>query len=95
MNFHKNEKEEYHCPITYKQFNEHSHIVAVRETGNVFSYQAYLQFNKEPAWYHDLLTNEKFDPKKLITLQDPKQPGRKRAQDYYRQAGQDLKTIIP
>lgn len=56
----------------------------MRETGNVFSYQAYLQFNKEPAWYHELLTNDKFDPKKLITLQDPKQPGRKRAQDYYR-----------
>ena len=39
--FHKNEQEEYHCPITYKQFTDHSHIVAVKETGNVYSYQAF------------------------------------------------------
>ena len=28
----------YHCPVTYKVFNENSHIVAVRTTGNVYSY---------------------------------------------------------
>ena len=27
----------YHCPVTFKVFNENSHIVAVRTTGNVFS----------------------------------------------------------
>jgi len=38
LNFHKNEQGEYHCPITYKTFTDHSHIIAVRETGNVISY---------------------------------------------------------
>ena len=87
LNYHRNDEGQYHCPITYKQFTDHSHIVAVRETGNVYSFDAYQQFNKQPQWYHDLLTSkrllpirlidDKFDPKKVITLQDPKSPGRK------------------
>lgn len=28
---------EFCCPSTYKLFNEHTHIVAVRTTGNVYS----------------------------------------------------------
>ena len=27
----------YHCPVTYKVFNEDTHMVAVRTTGNVYS----------------------------------------------------------
>lgn len=49
LHFHKNNKGEstffmvgeYHCPVTFKVFNDFSHIIAVRETGNVFSYEAY------------------------------------------------------
>ena len=29
----------YHCPVTFKVFNENSNIVAIRSTGNVFSYE--------------------------------------------------------
>jgi len=76
LNFHKNEKGEYHCPVTFKQFNENSHIIAVAETGNVFSFDAYKELNKEPKFYFDLLSNEKFNPKNLVTVQDPKCPGR-------------------
>jgi peptidyl-prolyl cis-trans isomerase-like 2 len=79
LHFHKNEQGQYHCPVTYKQFTEHSHMVAVAETGNVYSFDAYKELNKEPQWYFDLLTNQKFDPKKLITIQDPKSPGRDRS----------------
>lgn len=42
----------------------------------MISYDAYKELNKEPSYFYDLLTNEKFDPKKLVTLQDPKAPGR-------------------
>jgi hypothetical protein len=28
----------YHCPVTYKVFNAHTHIVAVKPTGNVYCY---------------------------------------------------------
>ena len=30
---------DYHCPVTYKVFNDHSHIVAIKTSGNVFSYE--------------------------------------------------------
>ncbi|XP_020604396.1 peptidyl-prolyl cis-trans isomerase-like 2 [Orbicella faveolata] len=38
LNFHKNAEDKYHCPVTFKVFNNNSHIVAVKTTGNVFSY---------------------------------------------------------
>ena len=31
---------EYCCPSTYKLFNEHTHIVTIRATGNVYSMAA-------------------------------------------------------
>lgn len=30
---------QYHCPVTFKVFNENSHIVAVKTTGNVFAFE--------------------------------------------------------
>ena len=29
----------YHCPVTYRIFNENSHIVAIRTSGNILSYE--------------------------------------------------------
>ena len=51
--------------------------MAVKETGNVYSYEAFKELNKDANWYFDLLDEKPFDPKNLITLQDPKQPVRK------------------
>ena len=56
LNFSKNEQGQYHCPITYKVFNEHSQIIAIRETGNVYSFEAYKELNKDPKHFFDLLT---------------------------------------
>lgn len=39
LQFHKNEEGKYHCPVLFKMFTKHSHIVAVKTTGNVFSYE--------------------------------------------------------
>lgn len=36
LHFHKNPSGEYHCPLTFKVFNDHSHIVAIRTSGNVY-----------------------------------------------------------
>ena len=51
--------------------------MAVKESGNVYSFEAYKELNKDPGWYFDLLNEQPFDPKNLITLQDPKAPVRK------------------
>ena len=75
INFYKNDEGEFHCPVTYKLLTDSSHIIAIKETGNVYSFEAYKELNKEAKNYRDLLTDEKFDPKtSLILLNDPKNP---------------------
>jgi hypothetical protein len=39
------------------------------------------------------ILDEKFDPKKIITIQDPKSPGRRTRHDFFRQANQDISAI--
>ncbi|XP_072163471.1 RING-type E3 ubiquitin-protein ligase PPIL2-like [Diadema setosum] len=73
LNFHKNADGKYHCPVTFKVFNNHSHIVAVRTTGNVFCNEAIDQLNIKAKNWKDLLTDEPFKRSDLITLQDPNQ----------------------
>jgi len=71
LHFARNKKEEYHCPVTYKVFNENSHIVAIRTTGNVFAYEAVEELNLKTKNFKDLLTSEPFVRKDIITIQDP------------------------
>lgn len=71
LNFHKNEEGEYACPITYKTFTDNSYIIAIPETGNVYSYEAYEELNKKPKNFTDLLNNTPFDPENIIVIQDP------------------------
>ncbi|UJR10073.1 hypothetical protein I4U23_014295 [Adineta vaga] len=72
LNFHKNTKDEIHCPITFKVMTESSHIVAIRPSGNVYSYDAIDRLNIKTNTFTDLLTNEPFKREDIITIQDPK-----------------------
>eukprot|EP00899_Mesostigma_viride_P012634 jgi/Mesvir1/21371/Mv20855-RA.1 len=71
LNFYKNADGEYHCPVLNKVFTEFTHIVAVRTTGNVYCYQAIQELNIKTKNWKDLLTDEPFTRKDIITLQDP------------------------
>ncbi|KAJ3178364.1 Peptidyl-prolyl cis-trans isomerase cyp8 [Geranomyces variabilis] len=71
LNFHKNASDEYHCPITFKVFTENTHIVAVKPSGNVYSYEAVERLNIKTKNWADLMTDEPFKRKDIITLQDP------------------------
>mmetsp|Transcript_33973 Transcript_33973/g.87227 ORF Transcript_33973/g.87227 Transcript_33973/m.87227 type:complete len:578 (-) Transcript_33973:195-1928(-) len=77
IEYAKNTDGEYICPMTFKVFNEHSHIVAVKTSGKVYSYEAVEQFNIKPKHWLDLLTNQPFTRKDIIHLQDPQQERRK------------------
>eukprot|EP00043_Microstomoeca_roanoka_P002807 m.40631 g.40631 ORF g.40631 m.40631 type:complete len:524 (-) comp11735_c0_seq1:218-1789(-) len=74
LHFHKNGEGKYHCPVTFKVFNEHTHIAAIAKTGNVFAYDAIKDFNIKAKNWHDLLTEEEFTRDDIITLQDPNNP---------------------
>uniref|UniRef100_A0A672JBZ6 RING-type E3 ubiquitin-protein ligase PPIL2 n=1 Tax=Salarias fasciatus TaxID=181472 RepID=A0A672JBZ6_SALFA len=71
LNFSKNNDGKYHCPVMFNVFTNNSHIVANRVTGNVFSFEAVEQLNIKTKSFKDLLTDEPFARKDIITLQDP------------------------
>ncbi|KAK7088656.1 RING-type E3 ubiquitin-protein ligase PPIL2-like [Littorina saxatilis] len=71
LTFYKNSDDKYHCPVTYKVFNENTHIVAVRQTGNVYCHDAVDRLNLKTGNLKDLMTDEPFTRKDIITIQDP------------------------
>ncbi|MCJ1310126.1 Peptidyl-prolyl cis-trans isomerase cyp8 [Agyrium rufum] len=74
LNFTKNDTGEYVDPVTYKVLTEHSKVVAVRRTGNVFAWDTVERLNIKPKSWKDLVSEEEFEPKGragLIMLQDP------------------------
>ena len=71
LTFHKNQEGAYECPVLNKAFTNSTHIVAVKTTGNVYSHQAIEELCAKPKNWRDLLTDEKFSRKDLVTIQDP------------------------
>ncbi|EGG01056.1 uncharacterized protein MELLADRAFT_53693 [Melampsora larici-populina 98AG31] len=71
LNFFKNTEDNYYDPVTFKVFTEHTPIVAIKTSGNVFSKESIDRLNIKPGHWHDLVTDEKFTRADLITLQDP------------------------
>ncbi len=37
LTYHRNASGNMHCPVTFKEFTRHSHIVAVATSGNVYA----------------------------------------------------------
>ncbi|BGP25678.1 peptidyl-prolyl cis-trans isomerase-like 2 [Rhodotorula toruloides] len=71
LNFAKNNEGQFHDPITFKVFNDHTAIAAIKATGNVYARESIDRLNLKPNNLHDLLTDEPFTRKDIITLQDP------------------------
>ena len=57
--------------MTYKVFTDNTHIVALRNTGNVFAWDTVERLNVKPKMWRDLVSDEEFGRKDIITLQDP------------------------
>jgi peptidyl-prolyl cis-trans isomerase-like protein 2 len=76
LTFHKNADGKFHCPVTYKVFNENTHIVAVKTTGNVYCMEAVERLNLKPRNMRDLITDQPFTKADLVTLQDPTDLGK-------------------
>jgi peptidyl-prolyl cis-trans isomerase-like protein 2 len=81
--FSKSETGEYHCPITFKVFNEHSHIVAIKSTGNVYSNEAIQTLIIDQRNFRDLMTDEPITRSDFITLQDPNSVSDKNISEFY------------
>jgi peptidyl-prolyl cis-trans isomerase-like 2 len=83
LHFHKNANGKFFCPIMDKEFTESSHIVAVGPSGNVYSWEAIEELNIKRRHWKDLLTDEPFRRKDLITIQDPQNPPVLHWSDYH------------
>ena len=70
--FHKNSKQEFHCPVMYKVLNNNVHVAAIKTTGNVYAYEAVEEMNIKTKNWKDLLIDEPFARNDIIILQDPK-----------------------
>lgn len=73
LEFARNAQDEYVDPVTYKVFTDNTHIVAIRHGGsaNVFAYDTIERLNIKAKMWRDLVSDEEFSRKDLITLQDP------------------------
>ncbi|KIY04098.1 uncharacterized protein Z520_00790 [Fonsecaea multimorphosa CBS 102226] len=73
LHFAKNDGDEYVDPVTFKVFTDNTHIVAIRhgESANVFAYDTVERLNIKPKMWRDLVSDEEFSRKDMITLQDP------------------------
>ncbi|KAM0786734.1 hypothetical protein ACM66B_002172 [Microbotryomycetes sp. NB124-2] len=71
LNFARNNEGAYHDPVTFKVFNEHTHIVAIKTTGNVFARDTVDRLNIKVNYWNDLVSDEPFKRSDIITLQDP------------------------
>ncbi|GAA5991894.1 hypothetical protein JCM5350_001966 [Sporobolomyces pararoseus] len=71
LNFYKNADGQYHDPVTFKIFNDHTAIAAIKTSGNVYARESIDRLNVKPGNWNDLMTDEPFVRKDIITLQDP------------------------
>ncbi|CCG81645.1 Peptidyl-prolyl cis-trans isomerase cyp8 [Taphrina deformans PYCC 5710] len=71
LSFSRNEQGEFCDPVTMKVFNDHTHIVAVQQTGNVYAHETVDRLNIKAKHWHDLISDVPFSRTDLLTIQDP------------------------
>ena len=71
LHFVKNDEGEMVDPVTFKVFTDNTHIVALKTTGNVFAYDTVERLNIKAKMWRDLVSDDEFSRKDIITLQDP------------------------
>lgn len=69
LKFSRNESGALHCPVLFKTFSENTHVVAIKTTGNVYSYEAVETLCIKAKSMLDLLDNTPFTRADIITLQ--------------------------
>lgn len=71
LNFTRKSEGMLECPVLFKPFTNSSHIGAIATTGNVFLMEAIEQLNIKNRNWKDLITDQPFERKDIIVIQDP------------------------
>lgn len=69
LHFHKNVEGKIHCPVLFKAFTNHSHVVINAATGHVYSAEAMEELNRKVKNWKDLITDAPFTLKDIVTIQ--------------------------
>mmetsp|Transcript_108621 Transcript_108621/g.324811 ORF Transcript_108621/g.324811 Transcript_108621/m.324811 type:complete len:546 (+) Transcript_108621:204-1841(+) len=97
LHFHRNAEGKLHCPVTYKVFTNHSHVVANMASGHVYSFEAVEQLNRKNKNFTDLITSKPFKWSDMVKLQDPDDVSAREVDKFhFMQSGQQdevVKTI--
>ena len=81
LNISQDKSGNFICPITLKVLNNSLKIIAIPETGNVYSYTAYQELNLSMNNFKDLKSDVPFDKNNVIILNDPQK--RKIVKNFY------------
>ena len=57
LQFHKDGEGRFVCPVTQKQFTDHTTIVAIRTSGIVYAAATVEELNKKQKFFFDLMTS--------------------------------------
>lgn len=93
MNFHRNNEGKFQCPVTFKVFTNHSHVVANMASGHVYSFEAVEQLNRKTKNFTDLITSKPFKWSDIVTIQDPNVGTREVDKFHFMQIGQQDEVI--
>lgn len=83
LTYHKLESGKYGCPVTFKEFTDFSHIVCIKTSGHVYSYEAIQELNIKAGNWTCLMTGVPFTKSDIIVLQDPHDPDRRNVQQFH------------
>ena len=95
LDFAKNDDGEHVDPVTYKVLTDNTHITAIRhgDSANVFAYDTVERLNIKAKNWRDLVSDEEFSRKDLITLQDPQNLGSRNLSAFSHIKEKESKTL--
>lgn len=71
LNMHRNAQGKWACPVTLNEFKDGTHVVAIKTSGNVYSYEAVKKLNIERQDWKDLSSGESFTKSDIVHVHDP------------------------
>lgn len=94
LHFHRNNEGKIHCPVTFKVFTNHSHVVMNAASGHIYSYEAVEELNRRNKNWKDLITSQTFTLADVVTIQQGDSiANREVAKFYYIVEGQQDEVV--
>lgn len=83
LNMHRNAEGKWACPVTLDEFKDGTHVVAIKSTGNVYSYDAVKKLNIDRQDWKELTTGEPFTRADIIHIHEPQNLMKKLVSTFY------------